>query len=69
MKPKVGNIIYIEKSWTHRPPTKIFGLVIGIRKTKWDRDYRIIKVLQGDGKIVEEPLNIVREIECCKVIA
>jgi hypothetical protein len=66
---KVGNLICIKRIWILTPVCYIFGVVLDVRKTKWDKDYRILKMLTTDGIVSDEPLDIVRDINCYEIIA
>lgn len=66
---KVGSLICIKRIWILSPVSHALGIVLEVRKTKWDKNYRIIKMLKIDGEITEEPLNIARDIENLEILA
>lgn len=66
---KVGSLICIKRIWILSPISHAFGIVLEVRKTKWDKNYRIIKMLKIDGEISEEPLNIIRDIDNLEILA
>jgi hypothetical protein len=65
----VGDLIKIKRIWINHPPSYLQGIILSIKTTRWDKNYRIIKLLKTDGTIVDEPLDIVRDINCYEIIA
>ena len=54
---KAGQFIRIKREWMQHPCTYVHGIIIEIRKTKYDSDYRFVKLLQLAGKITDEPVK------------
>lgn len=65
---KVGNLICIKRIWILTPVCCVFGIVLDVRKTKWDKDYRIIKMLTTDGIVSDEPLNVIRDADNLQIL-
>lgn len=59
---KVGDLIRIQRVWLMTNVTHVFGLVLGISETKWDKNYRLIKLLKFDGEVGIEPINVIEDV-------
>lgn len=44
-----------------QPETYTMGLILSIKTTRWEENYRIVSILTEGGKIVTEPIDLVRD--------
>ena len=58
---KLGDVVRIRRIWIMQPVSYVEGLVVDIRTTRWEDNYRIVSILTEDGKIVTEPIDLVRD--------
>lgn len=54
-------MVRIRRICINQPPSYTEGLIVGIRGTYWDKDYRVLTILTAGGAVATEPLNIVRD--------
>jgi len=58
---KLGDVVRIRRIWINQPPSYTLGMIVGMRGTHWDEDYRILTILTSDGTLTTEPLNVSRD--------
>ena len=64
----VGDYVRIKRIWVNQPDSYVEGVIISFSKTRWEENYRIVELLQADGKVVNEPLDIVRDFRSFEII-
>lgn len=65
---KAGDLICIKRVWLLTPVSYVCGVVLGVRIIKWDKNYRMIRMLKIDGEVCEEPLNIVHDANNLEIL-